>query len=317
MHARVKPLRRILLAVTAVAAVGGVVPGVAPAAPVSIDLCAKTGQLTLVDGTTVDIWGFAQLGAGQTCADVTAQVPGPVLDVTAGDAVTITLHNELGEPASVELPGEAVAQGNAEAPAGLTATYAFTASSPGTFIYQSGSNAGRQTAMGLYGAFVVRPTTSGRAYDAASTTYDTERMVVLSAVDPDLNAAPDIFDMRTFAPTYWLINGKSYPQTSDIHVPSGQRLLLRYVNAGFDNTTMALLGAHERVIAGDAFALANPFDADAQTIPAGATADAIMTVPATGRFPLYNRQLHLTNGPGTLSTAGYWPGGMLTFVVGT
>jgi FtsP/CotA-like multicopper oxidase with cupredoxin domain len=319
MRARVNtPPRRIPLAAAlaiAATAVGGA--GAASAAPVSIDLCAKPGQLALAGGTTVDVWGYAQLAAGQTCADVAAHVPGPVLDVTAGDVVTVTLHNDLAEPASVELPGQAVAQGAVEAPAGLTATYTFTAAAPGTFIYQSASNAGRQAAMGLYGALIVRPTTAGRAYNDASTAYDTERMVVLSAIDPVLNATPDIFDMRTFRPTYWLINGKAYPDTDEIHVPTGQRLLLRYVNAGFDNTTMALLGAHERVIAGDAFALANPFDADAQTIPAGATTDAIVTVPSTGRFPIYNRQLHLTNGSGTLSTAGYFPGGMMTFVVGT
>jgi FtsP/CotA-like multicopper oxidase with cupredoxin domain len=312
------PLRRILIATAlAIGAIAAGGAGVASAAPVSIDLCAKAGTLTLPGGATVPVWGFAQMSTGQTCADVTAQVPGPVLDVNAGDAVTITLHNDLAEPASVEIPGEAVAQGAAEAAAGLTATYTFTASSPGTFIYQSASNAGRQIAMGLYGALVVRPTTSGRAYADASTAYDTERMLVLSAIDPALNATPDIFDMRDWAPTYWLINGHAHPDTDEIHVGSGQRLLLRYVNAGFDNTTMALLGAHERVIASDAYAFGNPFDADAETIPAGATMDAIVTVPSAGRFPVYNRQLHLTNGTGTLGGAGYWPGGMMTFIVGT
>ena len=313
-----KPIRRILLgAALAIGATASLGTGVASAAPVSIDLCAKAGSLTLPGGATVPVWGFAQMSTGQTCADVTAQVPGPVLDVNAGDAVTITLHNDLGEPASVELPGESVTPSPAEAPAGLTAAYTFTASSPGTFIYQSASNAGRQTAMGLYGALIVRPAAPGRAYDDASTAFDTERMLVLSAIDPALNATPDIFDMRHFAPTYWLINGKSYPDTSDIHVAGGQKLLLRYVNAGFDNTTMALLGGHERVVAGDAFALLNPFDAVAQTIPAGATMDAILTVPAGGRVPIYNRQLHLTNGPGNLGTAGYFPGGMMTFVLGS
>ena len=319
MRARANtPFRRILIA--AALAIGATAAGgaaVASAAPVAIDLCAKAGTLPLAGGATVPTWGFARLSTGQTCADVTAQVPGPVLDVAAGDAVTITLHNDLAQPVALELPGEYVAQGAAETAAGGTATYTFTALSPGTFIYQSASNAGRQNAMGLYGALIVRPTATGRAYDDASTAFDTERMLVLSAIDPALNANPDIFDMRNFAPAYWLINGKSYPETSDIHVSAGQRLLLRYVNAGFDNTTMALLGAHERIVGSDAFALFSPFDAIAETIPAGATMDAILTVPSAGRFPIYNRQLHLTNGAGTLGTAGYFPGGMMTFIVGT
>jgi hypothetical protein len=76
---------------------------------------------------------------------------------------------------------------------------------------------------------------------------------------------------------------------------------------------MALLGAHERVLARDGHLLNNPFDADAETIPAGGTEDAILTIPAAGTsFPLYNRQLHLTNGDA--GSPGHSPGGMLTFV---
>ena len=68
--------------------------------------------------------------------------------------------------------------------------------------------------------------------------------------------------------------------------------------------------------------LDNPFDAVAETIPAGATEDAIATVPAGGApstngFPLYNRQLHVTNGATALAPArGTYstPGGMLTFI---
>jgi len=96
--------------------------------------------------------------------------------------------------------------------------------------------------------------------------------------------------------------------------------VLRYVNAGFDNTSMALLGLHEHVVARDAHLLNNPFDANAETIPAGATEDAIATMPAgaapsTHGFPLYNRQLHVTNGdqtaPNPVPATG---GGMLTFI---
>ena len=66
--------------------------------------------------------------------------------------------------------------------------------------------------------------------------------------------------------------------------------------------------------------LANPFPAATETIPAGATEDTIVTVPgstppSSHGFPLYNRQLHVTNGPqtgtGPLPATG---GGMLTFI---
>jgi FtsP/CotA-like multicopper oxidase with cupredoxin domain len=331
MRARANTGRRrilgitVALAVTFIAAGGAMIARASSLAPVAalaadpIDLCAKAGTLDLPGGTTVPVWGFARLDAGQTCADVTPGSPGPVLDVPVGTSVTITVHNDLAEAVSLELPGQTVAQDAPEAPPGGTAAFSFTASAPGTYLYASPNNAGRQRAMGLYGALIVRPTTDGRAYDDAASGFDVEKVLVLSAIDPAFNANPDDFDTRTFAPTYWLIDGKAYPDTEPIDagaVGAGRRVLLRYVNAGFDNSSMALLGVRERVLARDAHPLNNPFSAVAETIPAGSTADAIVDVSAPGRYPLYNRQLHLTNGSAALGSPGYWPGGMLTYITG-
>ena len=129
---------------------------------------------------------------------------------------------------------------------------------------------------------------------------------MLSQVDPNFNAAPDTFDMYDYLATYWLINGKAYPDTAPIAATAGQRVLLRYVNAGYDNTTMLLLGMHERVLARDARLLNNPFDANAETIPAGATEDAIATVPSAPRqAPTASR---CTTGSSTSPTAPRPPG---------
>ncbi len=155
--------------------------------------------------------------------------------------------------------------------------------------------------MGLYGLLIVRPATAGQAYDTATSAYAVEAPLVLSEVDPAFNANPDTANMYHYLATYWLINGRSYPDTAGITATAGQKVLLRYVNAGYDNTSMLLLGMHEHVLARDAQLLNNPLDADAETIPAGATEDAIATMPATAPpstngFPLVNRQLHDTNG---------------------
>ena len=108
--------------------------------------------------------------------------------------------------------------------------------------------------------------------------------------------------------------------TTGITATAGQQVLLRYVNAGYDNTTMMLLGMHERVVAKDARLLNTAYGAIADTIPAGATEDVIATVPGGGGpsdngFPLFNRQLHLTNGGQTgQSPSPLTGGGMLTFI---
>ena len=131
--------------------------------------------------------------------------------------------------------------------------------------------------------------------------------------------------MNNYLATYWLINGKAYPNTVPITATAGQRVLLRYLNAGYDNTAMMLLGMHQQVLARDARLLNNPFFANTETIPAGGTEDTIATMPSfapptANGFPLYNRNLHVTNGPALLNgnpltpNPNYTPGGMLTFI---
>ena len=318
-----KSTKRAALVLVVVVAGLGVGGSGASAAPVSVNLCAKAGTATMAGGVNVPIWGFGTAAAPGDCATVTPTLPGPVLSVNVGDVVTLTVTNALpaGHPLSFEIPGIVFDAGPTDAAVGATVTRTFTASAPGTYLYQSGGNAGRQAAMGMYGALLVRPATPNQAYASATTAYDVEAVLVLSAIDPAFNAAPDSFDMHGYRATYWLINGKSYPDTAPgITAAAGQRVLLRYLNAGYDNTTMLILGMHERVVARDARLLNDPLDANAETIPAGATEDAIVTVPAGAGpsphgYPLYNRQQHVTNGAQT----GQGPtpatgGGMVTFI---
>jgi FtsP/CotA-like multicopper oxidase with cupredoxin domain len=317
-HTRI-PL--VLALCTAAALVVGVTT--ASSADVTINLCATTGTVDLPGSPGVPVWGFVQKGSAADCSDVrgTATLPAPVLRVQQGDNVTVNVTNDLpaGQTLSFEVPGLSFSPGDSDAAVGSTVTRMFTASAPGTYLYQSVGDGERQTAMGLYGALIVDSTTSGQAYGTAASAFDVEAPLVLSAIDPTFNADPDAFDMRRYQPTYWLINGKAYPDTSVIHTgddANQRRVLVRYVNAGHDNTTMTLLGLGEHVIARDAHVLPNPFDANAETIPAGETEDVIVTVPAgsapsglTHGFPLYNRQLHVGNGAPSAS-----PGGMMTFI---
>ena len=270
----------------------------------------------MADGSSVAIWGFVLKGAAADCSDVAPSLPGPQLDVSLHDNVIVNVTNALsgGQTISLEAPGITFDNPgtSTDAGPGATATLAFTASE-GTFLYESSGDAGRQEAMGLYGALVVHSTTAGQAY---GNHFDAEKVLVLSEIDPYLSADPGGFDMNNWAPQYWLINGTSYPDTRDIVVQPGKRVLVRYLNAGIDNNTMTMLGLHERLLARDAYPLTNPYDVVSQTFPSGGTADALITIPATAssgtKFPLYNRNLRLVNG--TLASPNRNPGGMLTFI---
>ncbi len=300
-----------LLAAGGLALLALVVPaGAATAASVPFDLYAVTGSSVFpTGGQTVNVWGYSQTNAAVTAPG------GPTLTVTQGDSVTITLHNQLSEATSLLIQGQPmVPDRTGAAPAGST-TYTFTADRPGTYLYEAGlvPNAEHQVAMGLYGAFVVRPATANQAYEDASTAYDDEVVMVLSEIDPALNNAanPAAFDMRKYAPRYFLVNGKAYPNTPEIPIGAGRTVLLRYLNAGNQYHSMAVLGAHQTVIALDGSPLTYSSRYVAETFGPGQTADALVSPPTTAtsaRVPLYDGSLlqHNSNRAGA--------GGMVAFL---
>jgi FtsP/CotA-like multicopper oxidase with cupredoxin domain len=154
-------------------------------------------------------------------------MPGPVLCVNEGSVVTVNLHNALSEPVSIVFPGQRSVSSSGggagllarEAPPGGDVTYTFTATDPGTFLYESGSNPAKQVEMGLYGALVVRP--AGHpdwAYGNASTQFDPAReyILMLSEVDPVQHGAVETggaYDATPLHNRYFTINGRSFPDT--------------------------------------------------------------------------------------------------------
>ncbi len=145
--------------------------------------------------------------------------------------------------------------------------------------------------------------------------------MVLGAVDPNFNAAPDTFDMYSYKATYWLINGKAYPNTA-VHYRSGRTSgsLLRYVNAGIRQLVDGPAGHARAGRRSRRPPAEQSVRRERRDDPGRATEDAIATVPAgatpsTHGFPLYNRQLHVTNGDQTAtSPVPATGGGMLTFI---
>ena len=286
---------------------------------VTVELCAKQGSTALPGSASADIWGFAAKPSGVDCTDssVLAGLPGPLIEASEGNTVSVSVTNALSDPLSIDFPGIDLDPGETVADPGETVAYDFTANRPGTYVYVAGGD-GRQAAMGLYGGLVVRPPTTNppQAYHDPATAYDVERVAVLSSIDPQFNANPSSYNLLNWAPRYWLINGHAYPDTAPIQASPGQRVLLRYVNPGPETVTMTMLGAHAHLVAADAFPLQAPFDFVSQTFPAGETADAIVTVPpsasAGDRLAIYNRNLHLTNG--SFGDPQYSPGGMMAFI---
>ncbi len=305
----------------AVAAALALLPGAAFALPInppkiglvclngpSFNLVATGGAIQTPDGNSVYMWSYAD-SSGQF------QYPGPVLCVTQGQSVSVTLTNNLPEASSIVFPGQegvGASGGSAglftkEAAAnGGTVTYTFTASQPGTYLYESGSNVAKQVEMGLYGALVVRPSAGANyAYDA-TTQFDPTReyMLLLADIDPDLHHAVETggtYDFTALHDRYFTINGRSFPDTIQDNAnallpaqpygallrlqptsPSNQPALIRMLNAGPLNHPFHPHGNHTREIAQDGRLLTAPGGGSAstehfgETIGAGQTEDYLV-----------------------------------------
>jgi FtsP/CotA-like multicopper oxidase with cupredoxin domain len=198
----------------------------------TFNLTAQDAHISQPDGAMVYSWGYgcslAPTGfapsaiSGATCSSM--QIPGPTLVVKEGDSVSVTLTNNLPTAAgntSILFPGFQVATSGGvtglltqEAAPGGTVTYTFTAGSPGTRSYYSGTQGDLQVEMGLYGAIIVLPKTvdpactgglaasnlaaeanwgehdfrlSKAAYDHAKSCYDREYLFQFSEMDQSIH----------------------------------------------------------------------------------------------------------------------------------
>ena len=255
-----------------------------------------------------------------TAAADPATLPGPTIEATVGQTLTIHLYNLLDEPVSLAFPGhDLVPDTTGAGPANASdatdeAIYVVQATTPGTFLYEAGLTAGLDpasgpahiggpalVASGMSGALVVRPAAANTAYEAG-TEYDVEATLVLAGIDPAFNANPT--DPAAFTPSYWVVNGSTYPDNGAIKVGPGNRLLLRIINAGLSEESVSTIGLRQNVIAVDA-ARRPLSNVTAQTLPPGATMDALVDVPDADngtRYLLMSAAGHLFDGSTTSNT---------------
>jgi FtsP/CotA-like multicopper oxidase with cupredoxin domain len=195
----------------------------------TFNLTAQDAHISQPDGAMVYSWGYgcslAPTGFvpfNGACPSM--QIPGPTLVVTEGNPVTVNLTNNLPTAAgntSILFPGFQVATSGGvtglltqEAAPGGTVTYTFTAGSPGTRAYYSGTQGDLQVEMGLYGAIIVLPKTidpacttglaaknllaeghwgesdfrlAPAAYDHAKSCYDREYLFQFSEMDQSIH----------------------------------------------------------------------------------------------------------------------------------
>jgi hypothetical protein len=250
-----------MVALIAAAPALAAVPGITGP---SFSLVASADYVSQPDGASIYSWCYGCDPASPatfapfagSCTQM--QLPGPTLIVTEGQTVTVTLKNNLPAAAgntSIVFPGfKVTASGGAPglfaqeaAGGGGTVTYSFTAATPGTHAYYSGTQADLQIEMGLFGAIVVLPAAppatcvkgtyslSAAAYDHPATCYDREYMFQLSEIDSRIHdqvfaqvqacpvgPCPQIVAAtEPYHPNYFLVNGRSMPDLMDTSYAPG------------------------------------------------------------------------------------------------
>lgn len=235
---------------------------------------------------------------------------------TPNDPHTIHWHGVDNDAAMDGVPETSVAALPANVPgnpgAGNIVVYEFTVPTAGTYMYHCHQEASIHVEMGMYGALIIY-----NPRDAAAATgpgmgqggqlfghkYDSDYVMLLTEIDPNQHiaeynpAAPPlvmgagIWNVVWHFPSYWLINGLSFPNT--IHAVSlmggaawvytywaqshpnwetfiqgsvnakfgrGEKVLVRMINLGFQPQPMHVHGFHPKLIGMDqrAWTFGNP-----------------------------------------------------------
>jgi FtsP/CotA-like multicopper oxidase with cupredoxin domain len=205
----------------------------------TVDLDAQRADWEIAPGHSVA--GFAFNG----------QVPGPTIDVRAGEEVVVRLRNSLPEATVIhwhglrvpaEMDGTDLVQPLVEP--GETFEYRFTPPDPGTYWYHSHANETEQMEKGLYGAFIVRGDEGLR--------LDGERVLVFD--DLSLNRTGQIARFGGFEQRHdgrqgdtALLNGRT---DTVFEMAAGQVERWRCVNAGSARYIRLSVGGSEFRILG-------------------------------------------------------------------
>jgi FtsP/CotA-like multicopper oxidase with cupredoxin domain len=274
-----------------------------------------------------------------------AQTSAPLIYVDEGDDVRIDLWNlglaqrpDLVDSHTIHWHGfprqiayfDGVPDASLAAQIGKDLNYQYIPMDPGTYMYHCHVEDAEHVQMGLSGVVFVRPLGKPKqAYHDASTAFDREFAIMLTELDVHEHfndAHVQDSDWTDFTPTFWLMNGRAYPDTlapnsdpmtdaagrlryqplsSLIQANAGEKVLLRISNLGFQEHSLVLPNLEMKMVGRDAKPLqvnrpdyapgnSNPGSrGDVQTdtyrldIGPGESRDVIFTAPNVGSKTIY------------------------------
>lgn len=254
----------------------------------SLEIRSGTWHAEAEDGPPLFVPAFGETGKP-------AQIPGPLLRVTADTTIHVTITNKLTTPATVFgfVTHPATSDPGVEIAPNQSREITFSAGAPGTYFYWARTTsplkfrfAGNQpfNAFGhgvfpfkvdsqLNGAFVVDPPGQVPA----------DRIFVINEMEADGDVLHKRFDVMT-------INGKDYPYTEPLQYTMSDTIRWRIVNASVIDHAMHLHGAFYKVLSSGDLYKDTQYSPDeqqtvvTQDIPAGDTMLMEWTPSHPGRW---------------------------------
>lgn len=222
-------------------------------------LFALEGMNEIMKGEYKPIWGY------------NGKVPGEEIRVTQGDFVEVTLTNILTDPVTIHWHGYPLNSAMDGVPGinqdairqGESFTYTFSADIPGTYWYHSHQEGSTQVDKGLYGALIVEPKVWDKPDKDFTLILDEwtesndgmESMDGMGEMTETFNSAEEASlaeeeGMRDMYNIY-TVNGKSGELITPLNVSLGDRVRLRFINAGYRSHTVHIPGTNIKVVSTD------------------------------------------------------------------
>ena len=232
--------------------------------------------MTMDDGRTVNMWGFSDGGGGGMDGGMGGGTfPSAAIRVTQGQVVHTrlnvgmmmyhTIHHHGIEP---EYRSDGVGhiswdvQGNY--------TYQWRPMHAGTYFYHCHTNTVLHAEMGMYGALIVDPPEGPGTAFAGGPTYDVEAIWAVDEIDSswhnlawEAGTCGGDVGLNELNPDYFVITGVDGAQSAltapgvAVNMHRGQRLLVRYICAGYLPQQIRFGGLDADIIASDGRPLPN------------------------------------------------------------
>jgi FtsP/CotA-like multicopper oxidase with cupredoxin domain len=248
-------------------------------------LIAEPVKRELVDGFTINCWGYNGMS------------PGPTIEAVEGDRVRLLVTNHLPEGTSIHWHGVILPNGmdgvtgltQPKIEPGETFAYELTLKQSGTLMYHPHFDEMVQIALGMQGFFIIHPR------DAGVRRVDRDFAVMLHEwfIKPG-TATPDPTVMLDF--NVFTMNSRVFPGIDHLLVRTGDRVRIRLANLSMDSHPIHIHGHKFYGTGTDAGPIPQSAWIPENTInvPVGATRDIEFVADNPGDWAFHCHKSHHT-----------------------